>query len=285
MKNSTSILAALLLVPTVLAENTEWWIDFGLHKDYNAQYGGRTKTSGWNNVAVVEKENWATYVFKEEGKAPLNAAFYISGASTPDELQTSLQTVSIFDSLNQKTPLTLSITKNSAEGELQTISGSGSNMAKDDYYSKFGYTIPDNIPTSASRDHIFASGNTSFTITLSGFTAGQYNICALGGMGYAGGGSTPTVSYTLNGETQTLTGNDGTSGQYGGVMNWENVTLDETTTLSLVVQGKLGADGYGGTDYAKAAINTMIITMVPEPATATLSLLALCGLAARRRRS
>ena len=68
-------------------------------------------------------------------------------------------------------------------------------------------------------------------------------------------------------------------------MNWENVTLDETTTLSLVVQGKLGADGYGGTDNAKAAINTMIITMVPEPATATLSLLALCGLAARRRRS
>lgn len=33
------------------------------------------------------------------------------------------------------------------------------------------------------------------------------------------------------------------------------------------------------------AINAMIITMVPEPATATLSLLALCGLAAHRRRS
>ena len=68
-------------------------------------------------------------------------------------------------------------------------------------------------------------------------------------------------------------------------MNWENVTLDETTTLSLTVEGQLGADNYGGSYYAKAAINAMIITMVPEPATATLSLLALCGLAARRRRS
>lgn len=38
---------------------------------------------------------------------------------------------------------------------------------------------------------------------------------------------------------------DGTAGQYAGVMNWENVTLDETTTLSLTVEGQLGADNYG----------------------------------------
>lgn len=285
MKLTATLLSLFFCLPAVLAANTEWLIDFGLHKDYNAQYGGRTTTPGWNNVAVVEKENWETFIFTEQGAAPLNAAFFISGASTPDELQTSQQTVSIFDSLNQKDPLTLSIIKNTADGTLQTISGSGSNMAQDTYYTKFGYTVPENIPTSASRDHIFASDNTSFTLVLSGFAAGQYNICALAGMGYAYGGTTPTVTYSLNGVTQTLTGNDGTSGQYASVMNWENVTLDEMTTLSLTVEGQLGADNYGGSSYTKAAINAMIITMVPEPATATLSLLALCGLAARRRRS
>lgn len=280
MKLTATLLSLLFCMPAALAGNTEWWIDFGLHNEYNSQYGGRTKTPGWNNVAVVEKENWEQYIFTEQGAAPLNASFFISGTSTADELQTSQQSVSIFDSLNQADPLTLSIIKNTADGTLQTISGSGSNMAKDTYYTRFGYSIPEEFPTSTSRDHIFASENTSFTLVLSGFAAGQYNISALGGMGYASGGTTPTVTYTLNGVTQTLTGDDGTSGQYAGVMNWENVTLDETTNLNLTIQGQLGTD-----TYAKAAINAMIITMVPEPATTTLSLLALCGLAARRRRS
>jgi hypothetical protein len=69
-------------------------------------------------------------------------------------------------------------------------------------------------------------------------------------------------SHNLRGTPYCIKKNtaDGTAGQYAGVMNWENVTLDETTTLNLTVEGQLGADNYGDSYYAKAAINAMIIT-------------------------
>lgn len=69
-----------------------------------------------------------------------------------------------------------------------------------------------------------------------------------------------------------------TSPQYGPAFNTTVTVIDENGNV-IESTGKVGGTFKGGT-----AVYTASIEIVPEPTTATLSLLALAGLAARRRR-
>ncbi len=65
--------------------------------------------------------------------------------------------------------------------------------------------------------------------------------------------------------------------------SWYQYTVGSNKTLS--IDSVTSTIGYGGLTSANGwSINSVTVTVIPEPTTATLSLLALAGLAARRRR-
>lgn len=104
---------------------------------------------------------------------------------------------------------------------------------------------------------------------IMGDSDGDFNPGAYGSLTLSGGLITGTNNLTL---TSALTSNP--------VLNGNNKYTSATLTATEADYGKyiLGCDGSGiYVQYVKADI-------IPEPTTATLSLLALAGLAARRRR-
>ena len=93
-----------------------------------------------------------------------------------------------------------------------------------------------------------------------------------------------TASITINGEKQSVKN-----------LTWDNMAWDtsenEADRLKERIKYSLGqkAPGYSDNLIRNLTIDSMTVTYtaapsIPEPATATLSLLALCGLASRRRR-
>ena len=58
----------------------------------------------------------------------------------------------------------------------------------------------------------------------------------------------------------------------------------ETYTLNLKITGVNNAENVVDTDGGFVHVGSISASIIPEPTTATLSLLALAGLAARRRR-
>lgn len=320
MKLKTLFLASLLVAPVVFAEPTEWKIDFG-KSAYNSgggKYMTRTAKAGWNNVSATgtmsgnldfdawdEETQWFGTKWDNQyfdapqytaGKAELANVFFaetVEGSDASDvkgaHEEWAVKEISVYDSkANADSVLKLSVNKDTDTGYMDTIysPSSGWNVTEDEF-SRFGSAIPDNVPSTAYGDFIYGYGGATYTVTLTGFAEGYYDITVLGGMCYSSGGKTPSVAYTLNGETLTLTGDD--SGRYAGVMTWQNVYLGVTDSLVLSIEGLLGDTGYGSSEYTTAALNAMIISeaisgSIPEPASATLSLLALVGLSLRRRR-
>lgn len=59
----------------------------------------------------------------------------------------------------------------------------------------------------------------------------------------------------------------------------EHIVVGEDGTLTLTIQGD------GSSNFGRTALNYLSLTQVPEPATATLSLLGLAALCLRRRRA
>ncbi len=80
-----------------------------------------------------------------------------------------------------------------------------------------------------------------------------------------------TYSLTLKGSSLSFSVTDGTKTWSDKITIKENVSFD---TVGFILDGGVG----------NAGVKSISIVSVPEPATATLSLLALVGLAARRRR-
>ncbi len=152
------------------------------------------------------------------------------------------------------------------------------------------------------------------TLTFTGLENGVYSMDVFGGfvgkdclaqmtVTITGGGSVEWLNvnatndegqwidsnYTLSGNSVVIdsvdsiksSGNNQSS--YSSVAKGYQVTAtnievtDGTLTLKLEGQGWYNS-------YARTALNGVALQMVPEPTTATLSLLALAGLAARRRR-
>ena len=142
------------------------------------------------------------------------------------------------------------------------------------------------------------SNGGTHTLTFSNLAAGTYALSAFGG--YNGKDNMANMSITLgdglsanwsyqgclNGtwsESATATGssitmNTGGNDQtnHGYYFTANSITVQEGASLSVTIAGT--------GDYARTPLNYVSLQMVPEPTTATLSLLALAGLAARRRR-
>ena len=138
-------------------------------------------------------------------------------------------------------------------------------------------------------------------------TTGTVNISGEVSLTNVTFGTEPVAMYslmTLSGESDALTLNISD----GAVINADELVINETATINMVLsEDNTGSITITGTDASKvsalkqqleATMNTVDSTgatvdtgsvsittnVVPEPATATLSLLALCGLCARRRR-
>ena len=163
-----------------------------------------------------------------------------------------------------------------------------------------GYSAdaPGNKNTSAIRpgvNIISGAGTYTLTFTVENTSSEFLKIEAitLNSFGYNNGGDahnqggTPVayydLSYTLSGEAEAVTIRESANVYSDATVNFSlgsnsiDLGVDESVTFSLKVSKKEGGGSFVGLSGATFKV-------VPEPATATLSLLALCGLAARRRR-
>lgn len=134
------------------------------------------------------------------------------------------------------------------------------------------------------------------TMTLSGLTAGQtYDMFLLVGRGnnYANGSADTPVTYTLSGAESidcTLVGASSTSSTASGsvLTSYEFNATNSQDSPSAWALAKYSFTATGDsvtiTTNAGGNINALALQVTPEPTTATLSLLALAGLCARRRR-
>lgn len=294
MRPLLRLLFCIPLAPAI-SPGSEYLIDFGT-SEYARRYTSaakkfavRTTAAGWNNISVTTQ--------MASGSVSLSSTFFKETVATdsasviPTYGQTSVNTVSIYNTGgNIDSALTLSITKNTSIGSLSFITSANAPSAN----KILSPSQLDWVPTTAYGDYIFTNenngGSGAFTLTLGGINAGLYDLTIIAGgnsyMGSVYGGNAASGIYTLNGNKScTITGTDAAGGGYAGVIKWKRVKVEENGVLTLTVEGGyLGNEG-GVDKYATAAINSLILATVPEPASATLSLLALAGLAARRRRA
>ena len=272
----------------------EYWIDFGTSAyatRYNSaakKYAVRTISAGWNNVSVEEQSSRGTALLGSSYFAETVEKDSSSIVATYETRSANL--VSIYDTENDgESILSLSITKDTAVGSLQTIQTS---KAPTDVL--FGDTPrPDWVPASAYGDFIQTylndNGSGAYTLTFSGCKAGIYDISVIAGaasyMGSVYEGNDASAIYTLNGTSSyTIEGTNAAGGGYAGVLEWKDVEVSEDGLLTLTVQGGYLGDENGVQKYTSAALNTMVIKMIPEPSISALSLLTLAGMAARRQR-
>lgn len=134
----------------------------------------------------------------------------------------------------------------------------------------------------------------SISMTLSGLTSGQtYSLYMLTGRGNTSWSvSSDNIKYSLSGVTDVTATLLGASSNKTGIVDGTTLSSYEYDTSASSVQWSMvrwdfvaGEDGTVkiATD-ANGNINAVALQMTPEPTTATLSLLALAGLCARRRR-
>ncbi len=121
----------------------------------------------------------------------------------------------------------------------------------------------------------------SFTFSIAGSTCSQSGKSI--GMTLAVIEKNSEGTWVKHGESETgsfLTGaGDSIVLTLGEAINWS----DSYKVVAIVDNQAKSVDG-GTTPYSMNGISVSATYTIPEPATATLSLLALCGLAARRRR-
>lgn len=293
MKKTIYALLGLSLLSSMEAQAQEYWVDFGV-SEYTARYGTaakkyvvRTISEGWNNVSVSAQ----TY----QGATTLSSSYFAetvvkdSASVIPTHAQLEAGSVNIYDTENNDgAELTLSITKDSSIGNFDTIQ-----TAKAPSDSLFGETPrPDWVPDSAYGDFIYTNLNNNdsgaFTLTFSGFGAGVYDIVVIGGGAYMGSvyeGYDASALYTLNGSsTQTISGTNAAGGGYAGVLEWNGVEVQEGGFLTLTVEGGYLGEEDGVQRYTAAALNTIVIKMIPEPASSVMSLMTIALSVGRRRR-
>lgn len=245
------VAAVLACVPA--EATTAYRIDFG-PLGSSSKYITPTKQQGWNNVALANEQQ------TEPGAASFMARYY--GENEERESAVS-QAVLIYDVNGKAQPVSLAAVK-SGSGTLRMLGGSGAAYAPDSLYEKFqpGADLT-GFPPSAHRDFITVDGGGSLTLTFSGLQRGTYDLTLAAGRTYASGGSATEASYAVNGETRTLRGNDGSGGgQYAGVLAWKSIDVGEDGTLTLTIEGCQNTDTG---KWTSAALNSLELTLVPEP--------------------
>ncbi len=134
----------------------------------------------------------------------------------------------------------------------------------------------------------FISGDaktTDLTLTISGLTAGQsYDLGLIVGVPKEGAGSwTEVNSNNVHANSSIIEGlSTGALGQEAVQVNnptgflIDNMVADESGNITFVIEGN---------EFHSAGLAAVAISVVPEPATASLSLLGLAALMMRRRRA
>ena len=134
------------------------------------------------------------------------------------------------------------------------------------------------------------ANNTDNAITLGGFSTVANAVTSGGGTHAAGIGNLWTLvklqqsetDYSTLGESYASLAADSASGT-SSVTFSQDVVIDAKASQTFTMTFDRRSGEGGSTGFAN--ITSIGVNVIPEPTTATLSLLALCGLAARRRRS
>jgi len=272
-------LITLLALAGVAAAADKVQIDFGR---YDAQ------TEGYYNIYVAE------------GYTTSNTAYnYVNGA-------TSATTEHSLTLGEQEITLTYVHTTSENQCGGKGLMPTLTPTEEADWKNAYNGDLPSGVLGNV-KDGITTQGanGSSHTLTFSNLAAGTYKLSAFGAYNGKDPFSDITVSLgdelTANWSFQACetgtwsTDNTATSessvnwdssvvainnavplGNYGYYFTADSITVQEGTSLSVTLEG---TDG-----YARIPLNYVSLQMVPEPTTATLSLLALAGLAARRRR-
>ena len=224
--------------------------------------------------------------------------FVSSGAITEDIGSMTGKTATLNDS-------TITITAGTGTGTGRGMLGDGAKWTGS-IPVDLGISANDIATLSSSAAYIAGTNNQYsgvITLTVSGLSQGYYNLSALAAKG-TGDTSNITMNVYVNGVEWTgysknatyytySSGSWGTATQgkptfsavanntpSGAYADFEYIYVDEdASTIKLTLTGS----SENGTKNLKA-LQFVAIESVPEPTTATLSLLALAGLAARRRR-
>ncbi len=269
-----TIIALFVLAGGISAAGTVQ-IDFGL---YDSQ------TEGYYNIYTPETGYHADYV-----------ANYVNGA-------TSATTTHNLNLGGKSITLTYVHTSG---GEADSYKGAGlcptvPTSVESGWKNPFTAALPTGVQgdvydglTTQSR-----SNAGSHTLIFSNLAAGTYSFSAFGG--FYGNDDMASMTITLgnglaatwtartcingvwgnsgasNGNSLTLDGDSSDNANHGYFFTADEITIDEGTAISITIAGAEGGK--------RTPLNYVSLQMVPEPTTATLSLLALAGLAARRRR-
>lgn len=177
-------------------------------------------------------------------------------------------------------------------GVLSDVSANGSALAghEDKFYGIFGQDMSTGNPMGGVINTM-GGANGNFTMSLNNLSAGTYTLTMLVGRGNSYGEGY-TSSFSLSGDGvnnisavlddystgsgATLNGSTVTANTHTGdwvVMTYTFDVTADNTQLDILSQGGSGS------------INTLALSMVPEPATASLGLAGLTMLMMRRRRS
>ncbi len=266
-------LITLLALAGVAAAADKVQIDFGR---YDA------KTEGYYNIYVAE------------GYTTSNAAAnYVNGA-------TSATTTHSLTLGEQEITLTYQHSTNDSYCGGLGLMPNLTTAEEADWKNAYVGDLPSGVQGNVS-DGITAQTGTggTHTLTFSNLAAGTYTLSAFGG--YNGKDRMAAMSITLGSglsanwsyqacldgtwsESATATGSSITmntegnaQANHGYYFTADSITVQEGASISVTIAGT--------GNYARTPLNYVSLQMVPEPTTATLSLLALAGLAARRRRA
>lgn len=158
------------------------------------------------------------------------------------------------------------------------------------FYDVFGQDMSTGNPMGGVVNE-GGNGNGNFTMSLNNLSTGTYTLTMLVGRGN-GYGAGNTSSFTIDGAgiSNISAGLDDYSTGSGATLNGTTVTgstyngdwMVMTYTFDVAADGtQLNIQSRGGS----GSINSLALTSVPEPATASLGLLGLSALLMRRRRA
>ena len=280
-----TIIALMALTGLSVAADDVVNIDFGRQT---------TTTDGYYNVFVDDDQNFAWNA---------NVPVYVHGATSETSSHQLLLgeqniTMTYVHSTDQWNV--------SGMGLCPTLTPSEESDWKNPFSAELPSGVTGNVKDGLTTQTNDEAGGGKHVLTFSGLAAGTYSLSAFGGYYGKEGMSAITVSLngTLTADWSSMTYGSNAWGALTSTDSASSITLSQSGSTSTINRGYyftadqivVGEDGileltiHGTTTGAnnngkyRTPLNYVSLKMVPEPTTATLSLLALAGLAARRRR-